>query len=89
MLSCGFRMSELTTRLESVDDERTFVAFLKALETDFRSNPGQWQNSSIEAFLECAASWAEDTRNGAPNYVMPSNAWKRAADIIYCGKIYE
>ncbi len=89
LLAFESRMNDLARRLESVEDERTFVTFLKALAADFKSNPSQSQNSSIADFLECAASWAEDTKDGASSYVVPANPWKRAADITYCGKIYE
>jgi len=82
-------MSDVAVKLEAVVDEETFVAFLNALEIDFNRNSGEWQNTSIGPFLECAAAWAQDTKGGVNDYVVPKNPWKRAAEIIYCGKIYE
>lgn len=96
--------------LDAVVDEETFVRFLKVLSEDRAAEvekekqspsspygPGAhgWENGSIEAFLEAAAAWAKDSRNGLPGlgeyagYATPENSWKRCADIIYAGKFYE
>lgn len=90
--------------LEKVVDEETFLQFLHALAVDRADEvtkeqehpsspygPGAngWENGSIEDFLFAAVRWADDS-GGAP--MMPpkaTNPWRRCADIIYCGKIYE
>jgi hypothetical protein len=82
-------MSDLITKLNGVTDERTFVEFLWALSEDRRKNADDWQWATIEDFLDASASWAEDTKNGVNAYVLPTNPWKRFADIVHCGKIYE
>lgn len=89
---------------DAVCDEDTFVRFLNALATDRADEveaekntpapscgPGDsgWANGTIEAFLECAAAWAIATRNGLPHYEKPENSWKRCADILMMGKVYE
>jgi len=50
-----------------------------------------WYNCTIGAYLESAYSWAESSRNGLPAIAMPKeeNPWKRVAQILYAGKIYE
>jgi hypothetical protein len=48
-----------------------------------------WENGSIGAFFDAAVSWAEASRNGLQYYEKPDNPWKRAAEIIYMGKVYE
>ena len=82
-------MSNLTDKLDAVKDERTFVRFLFALSQDRKDNSGEWQWETIEGFLEASAAWAQDTKNGVNAYVVPDNPWKRCAEIVYCGKIYE
>lgn len=94
----------LTTKLEAVCDEITFVDFLSALaadradevqkETKHPSSPygagaNGWENRTIESYLEAACTWAEASKNGLQYYQKPSNPWKRCADILYAGKIYE
>lgn len=80
-------MSELARKLEEVKDETTFVAFVQALEHDRRNGASEWVPEKIEDFLEAAARWAVDSKDN-PKFHQ-ANPWKRAAEIIYCGKIYE
>jgi hypothetical protein len=91
--------SELVQKLDAVCDEESFVAFVLALAADrddevAKEKSGQpsiypWQNGTIEMFLECAAAWATASKRGLPLYQKPENPWKRCADILYAGKIYE
>ena len=95
---------DLITKRDAVCDEESFVAFVSALMTDRadavakeraeRSSPcgsdaSDWANTTIEAFLEAACAWADASKNGLQFYEKPQNPWKRCADILYCGKIYE
>jgi hypothetical protein len=82
-------MSDLIAKLDAVKDESTFVAFLRALEDDCRNRSDEWECTTIESFLEASARWHEDYKKSPNGYKMPENAWRRAAEIIYCGKIYE
>jgi len=99
-------MDDLDKLLDVVCDEDSFLGFLNALAKDRAeearleaiepSNPygpgaTGWQNGSIEAFLECAAAWGEDSKDGMPlsKWEKPTNPWKRCAEIIYMGKHYE
>lgn len=67
---------QLHEQLESVIDEKTFLAFTHALLLDrvaaatveskvesspFDQDAGCWENTSIEKFLEAAIAWAEDS----------------------------
>ncbi len=95
--------ANLKAKLEAVRDEDSFVAFVSTLaadradevrkEKESRSShygPGVngWENATIEAYLESAASWAEDWKT-SPQYRPPDNPWKRCAEILYAGKSYE
>lgn len=96
--------SDLIQKLDAVCDEESFVEFVFALATDrqdevrkekkcpsspYCAGANGWQNGTIEAFLERAGSWAEGSKYGLPLYEKPQNPWKRCADILYAGKIYE
>ena len=50
---------------------------------------GDWQNASIEHFLESAVAWAADTNFGLDQGLSSSNPWKRFAVFLLAGKIYE
>lgn len=95
---------ELQRVLDAVSDEETFLRFLEALAADRadevekeKLNPSSpycqgangWENGSIEHFLESAAAWGRDSITGSQFYDKPDNPWKRCADIIYMGKLYE
>jgi hypothetical protein len=88
---------------ETVEDEESFLAFVRTLAADRRlaariegnrpdgyDAPRGWQNDTIEQFLESALSWAEDTEFGRTQG-LPDNVtpWRRLAVFLYTGKIYE
>ena len=96
--------ADLQSKLDAVRDEASFVAFVTALAADREEEvakekaspsspygPGAngWENGTIEAFLDASAAWAAASTNGLKYYQKPENPWKRCADIIYMGKIYE
>lgn len=94
----------LKTILASVADEQSFLRFLQVLAEDWDdeqaqelANPGSpygagangWENGTIGAFLHAAVSWGDASVASLESYERPDNPWKRAAQIIYMGKIYE
>lgn len=83
--------SDLREALHRVVDERSFIDFLHALACDWSvaPNPPGWENGSIGAFLDAAATWAEASQNGLRFYDVPSNPWRRVADMLIAGKEYE
>lgn len=95
---------KLIKALESVEDEESFIRFVAALGEDkaeetkeenrnqystFGKGVNGWENTKIEDFLEAAAEWAKDSQAGLEFYQKPENVWRRCADILYAGKIYE
>ena len=93
-------MQELYQALETVKDEGSFLAFVKALITDREQHEGKaieelgfvadWANNNISGFLEAAVSWAEDLNFGVNQEPgLSANRWKQFAVFLYCGKIYE
>jgi hypothetical protein len=95
---------KLQELLELVDSEVSFVRFIEGLSQDWydsekkeieapsspygRGHNG-WENGTIGGFLESAAAWADASTNDTELYKKPENSWRRAAEIIYMGKIYE
>jgi hypothetical protein len=89
---------ELMSLCDCVEDEATFIRFVKALAADFEDSRGKenasptspyspaangWENTTINAFLDAATAWAHDSQTET------SNPWKRAAQMLMAGKIYE
>ncbi|MDX2110085.1 MAG: hypothetical protein SFY80_07575 [Verrucomicrobiota bacterium] len=91
-------------KLHAVSDEVTLIEFISALADDRedeiakeKQNPSSpygtgangWENTTIEAFLDAASAWATASMEAAPWYEKPQNPWKRVADILFAGKVYE
>jgi hypothetical protein len=79
---------ELHEHLDEVKDSATFLSFARALAAAGTNDDG-WENTTIEAFLDGAISWAEDSDFGLSQGIAPSNPWRQFAAFLYCGKIYE
>jgi hypothetical protein len=84
--------------LESVSDERSFLAFVKSLAADFAadrkveaqspSNPNGpshlgWENWTLDAVLESGAAWAEDTAGNPGFAASRENPWRLCAWVLY------
>lgn len=84
--------------LDAVVDEATFLQFLTLLAADFEAaqkeankekyphlaSPRGWQNFTIETFLDAAVAGAD---GGAE--LVAANPWRRCADILFGGAVYE
>ncbi len=95
-------MQNLHELLETVHDERSLLAYIDALRLDWEDEQRKeaespsppysaghngWENGSIGQFLD--AAFAGGSRL-ADNHSRPAdNPWKRCAEILYIGKIYE
>lgn len=94
----------LQDALGRVVDERSLIHFLRVLghdwnkerqlEADLPTSPYAraalgWENRSIGEYLEAMVDWAEASEEGLRLYDVPGNPWRRMADILFAGKIYE
>jgi hypothetical protein len=99
----NLNVEDLRTLLEAVSDEASLVAFMNALAADWEDErrkeaetpsspygPGAngRENGTIGAFLESAAAWASSSLK-ASGYTPSANPWRRCADMLYAGKLYE
>ena len=69
-----------------------FVTFLRQQVEDYQNNRGNWENQSVDAFLEAMASWIEDMDGYYINMNLPIPQdvdWNTFSDIIIGGKVYE
>ena len=93
-------MKELHKILDRVEDQKSFLIFVKALIEDRKPHENKpadeagfiddWANNSISDFLESAVAWAEDSNFGiSQEPELKKNKWKQFAVFLYCGKIYE
>ncbi|MNW29061.1 hypothetical protein D3C74_59050 [compost metagenome] len=81
-------MKSLFELVNEVTDEASFLHFLQELGQD-KAEGHEWANESVEAFLEAAQEWGNASMHGLEHYEKPENPWKRCAQMLYMGKIYE
>lgn len=94
---------------EKVEDQESFLAFVRELVKDrenavkkekenptspYGADAGDWENTSIESYLESAVAWAEDSHFGSkmafPEYELSDvSEWRKFAAFLMAGKIYE
>ncbi|WP_313740684.1 hypothetical protein [Pseudomonas sp.] len=59
---------DLQTLLRQVHDDQTLLRFARALMADKTAHPADgtdWQNDTVEGFLESAIAWAETVTSGS------------------------
>ena len=76
-----------------VTDRKSFTAFIKLLCKDLSENPQDWENKSLENFLEALSSYSEDIQGYYDNMKLGINAedpsWRVFADLLMGARIYE
>jgi hypothetical protein len=83
---------ELYKEVKQVGSKEEFLRFLRMLINDFKNKPDEWENKSVESFLEGMQSWVEDMEGYYENnnLPIPNNIdWGFFANVFYAGKIYE
>ena len=98
------QMVDLVELLEQVQDEKSFLAFARALAADFERSAAQErerpspphapaaessENVRVDSFLAAAVAWAEDSGMGQRQGLPGGPSWRAFAEFLYCGKIYE
>lgn len=83
--------NELLTH--KIIDRRSFADFLVLLRQDFIKNPNDWENKTIDDFLEAMSRYVEDIQSYYDNTNQHVNAdvasWKVFSDIFQGAKMYE
>lgn len=76
-----------------VTDRQSFIKFLELLRVDYLKNQNEWENATIDKFLEAMSAYTNDIQGYYDNMHQNTNAdipsWKVFADILKGSKIYE
>ena len=83
-------MDDIAEKIEEISCKEEFLSFLAQLAADFRASPQEWENRTVDQYLEAVQSWVEDFSTSEYNDV----DWSRVeysimARILYMGKLYE
>ncbi|WP_227938176.1 DUF7660 family protein [Alkalihalobacillus deserti] len=68
--------------IESIRSKEELISFIDKLKNDLVTNNTEWENLSLEDYLEAIKGWIEDTLPSNPN-------WSTIAEILIAGKYYE
>ncbi len=83
-------MQTIEKRIEKITDKEDFLTFLNELIFDYRNHPKEWENSTVDLYLEAMLSWIEDYSVSVFNDVDWNNInYAVLAKILYMGKLYE
>jgi hypothetical protein len=76
-----------------IRDRKEFIAFLEKLHEDYLSNSEEWENPTLDRFLEAMVAYAKDIQGYYDNSNQKIGAndasWQIFSDILEGAKIYE
>lgn len=83
-------MDCISKRIEEISSKKAFLAFLDELNSSFLKNSEEWENRTIDEFLNAIQSWIEDFSSSEFNDIDWGKVdYSLLARILYMGKIYE
>jgi hypothetical protein len=82
----------LAERLDAVRSREDLAAFVVALRADLLNNVADWENPTLERFLEALAAWCTDmpgffTNQGGDEPAQPD--WNLVARMLMAAASYE
>lgn len=78
--------------IDSINTKEDLAEFLFGLRKDLIENPGDWENQTLDRYLDAMESWirvidAYSKNTGDTEALSPS--WRTFAKILSAAKIYE
>ncbi len=83
---------ELYKKVEGVKSREDLIKFINQLRMDLQTNKDEWENITLEDFLEAMEAWINDMDGYYLNSDQPvpkQPSWKTIADILYASSMYE
>jgi hypothetical protein len=83
----------LVEAAERVSSREEFAAFVKALATNCARHPDEWDNSTLDAFVQGLAGFVEDVEGYYANSRADINcdlpSWRVFAEMLLAARVYE
>lgn len=78
--------------LDDIQTRADLIRFINALEQNCQSNPEDWENTTVPAFLTAMSAWLDDAdgyyeNRGQPS--PPSPSWKLVGEMLFSASAYE
>lgn len=83
---------ELHEDADRVATREDLARFVELLRSDLRNNPGDWENPSLEDFLESLSAWLEVMPQAYKNLgrdITENPTWGDVAQILLAARMYE
>ncbi|MDW2878258.1 MULTISPECIES: DUF7660 family protein [Bacillaceae] len=83
---------ELYEKVDKVKSREDLIKFIKHLRTDLQTNRAEWENITLEDYLEAMEDWVKDMDGYYLNTNQPvpeQPSWKTIADILFASRMYE
>ncbi|WP_205297923.1 hypothetical protein [Pantoea sp. Cy-639] len=85
-------LMDLDKMIESIKTREEFADFICELKDDLELNSGEWENPTLERFLDAMEAWVRAMsfyamNSGDEEALIPS--WQTFAKILFASKIYE
>jgi hypothetical protein len=83
---------ELYEKVKNVKSREDLIQFINHLRMDLQTNKDEWENITLEDFLEAMEAWVNDMEGYYLNSNQPvpkQPSWKTFADILYASSMYE
>jgi hypothetical protein len=77
---------------DHLGDREAFSAFLARLRTDHAENGAEWENVTLDAFLEALEAWVSNAPGWYDNHgqdLPPQGDWTFFARALVAARIYE
>jgi hypothetical protein len=83
---------ELYDKIDSINTKEDLADFVESLRNELSSCPGDWENQTLDRYLEAMEAWIRSMEYAYKNMgkeIPEQPSWKMIADILYSAKIYE
>jgi hypothetical protein len=87
-------MSDATDPLASnysVESTRDLIAVVTSLRSNLIERPEEWENGTLERFLDAMAAWLSAFPQSYVNtdHAVPDPDWRFVADVLRAARVYE
>lgn len=83
---------DLNDQVGAIKTREDFVAFVRDLVHNLQAHPGEWENQTLESYLEALAAWVEDCDGFYANRgekALQDPGWKFFGKVLLAAKVYE
>jgi hypothetical protein len=81
-LGIKIKIMDIYKKAEGINNKNDFVDFLKLLNNDLKENNEDWDNNSLELFLEGLYGYCIDNKE-------QEMTWKEFAKSLLAARVYE